>query len=172
MFILVRVSGASVDSVREALQARLPSVDVWTRGEFSRRSRMYWLTQTGAGGAILMAALLGFCIGLAVVSQSIYATTMENIEEFATLKAIGASGSYLRRVILSQAVICGAVGYVLGLLVTAPMIKAAQTGIPWVTSPWWLPPLILIPTAGMCVLASLISVRAAISVEPAKVFRA
>ena len=43
------------------------------------KARFYWITQTGAGGAILTAALLGFFIGLAVVSQSIYATTMEEI---------------------------------------------------------------------------------------------
>jgi putative ABC transport system permease protein len=173
MFILVRVArGANTKAVQAGLKARLPSVDVWTRGEFSRKCRSYWITQTGAGGAILMAALLGFCIGLAVVSQAVYATTMENLEEFATLKALGASRKFVIVVILGQSLISGAVGYVLGLALTAPMINAAKSGIPWITSPWWLPLFILIPTLGMCTLASLVSVRAALAVEPAKVFRA
>lgn len=173
MFIAIRVSpGADIQAVQRGLMARLPTVDVWTRAQFSGKSRAYWLTQTGAGGAILMAALLGFCIGLAVVSQSIYATTMENLEEFATLKAMGASRSFLVRVILAQALLCGILGYLLGLAVTFPMLRAARTGIPWVTSPWWLPVCVLIPALGMCALASLVSVRAALAVEPAKVFRA
>jgi putative ABC transport system permease protein len=173
MFIVVRVArGASVSAVEQGLQARLPSVDVWSKSEFSHKSRMYWITQTGAGGAILLAAMLGFCIGLAVVSQAIYATTMENLEEFATLKALGASTGFIVAVIVTQALICGGVGYIFGLAVTFPMIHAAQAAIPWVTMPWWLPGVVLVPTLAMCALASLISVRAALSVEPAKVFRA
>jgi len=173
MFILVWLKpGMSIQNAKRGLQARMPNIDVWTREEFSRKARFYWITQTGAGGAILTAALLGLFIGLAVVSQSIYATTMENIEEFATLKALGASNGFIRRVIVSQAIVCGIGGYLLGLLITSPLIRAAQAGIPWVSAPGWLPLAIVFPTMAMCVLASVVSVRAALAVEPAKVFRA
>jgi putative ABC transport system permease protein len=173
MFVLVWLQpGASIANVKRGLQARMPNIDVWTRDEFSRKARFYWITQTGAGGAILTAALLGFFIGLAVVSQAIYATTMENIEEFATLKALGASNGFIRRVIVGQAVVCGIGGYLLGLLITSPMIRAAQSSIPWVAAPGWLPAAIALPTLAMCVFASIISIRAALAVEPAKVFRA
>jgi putative ABC transport system permease protein len=173
MFVLVWLDPkASLLDVKRGLQSRLKNVDVWTREEFSRRARFYWISQTGAGGAILTAAILGFFIGLAVVSQAIYATTMENIEEFATLKALGATNGFIRRVIISQALICGIGGYLLGLLITSPMIRAAQTNIPWVSAPGWLPIAIVVPTMAMCVSASIVSVRAALAVEPAKVFRA
>jgi len=173
MFILVRVSpGSSVEEVRRALQKRLENVDVWTRDDFSRKARLYWITQTGAGGAILMAALLGFLVGLAIVSQSIYATTMENIEEFATLKAIGASHGFIIRVIVLQSLMCGIAGYVLGVLVTAPVVHAAAASISWVSMPLWLPAVVFLPALLMCVLASVLSIRTALSVEPARVFRA
>src|SRR5271154_1195967 len=173
MFILIRVAaGASVETVRQALQKRLENVDVWTRNDFSRKARLYWITQTGAGGAILMAALLGVLVGMAIVSQSIYATTMENIEEFATLRAIGASNAFIIRTIVLQSLICGLVGYLLGVLITAPVIRAAAASIPWVSLPTWLPALVSLPTLLMCVLASVLSIRTALSVEPARVFRA
>src|SRR6202011_1622268 len=166
MFVLVWLQpGASIANVKRGLQARMPNIDVWTRDEFSRKARFYWITQTGAGGAILTAALLGFFIGLAVVSQAIYATTMENIEEFATLKALGASNGFIRRVIVSQAVVCGIAGYFLGLVITSPMIRAAQSNIPWVSAPAWLPVAVVLPTLAMCVPASIISVRTALAVE-------
>lgn len=111
--------------VKRLLRSRFPNVDVWTRAEFSRKARWFWITQTGEGGAILMAALLGFFIGLAIVSQAVYATTMENIEEFATLKAIVGSCVFISGVIVSQAVMCRLGGYILGTLITAPMVKAA-----------------------------------------------
>jgi hypothetical protein len=44
-----------------------------------------------ARGAILAAALMSFMIGLTLISQTSYSTTMKNIEEFATLKALGAT---------------------------------------------------------------------------------
>ncbi|MDQ2841998.1 MAG: ABC transporter permease [Acidobacteriota bacterium] len=173
MFLLLKLQpGVRVNAVKRQLRARFPDVDIWTRGEFSRRARWYWITQTGAGGAILMAALLGFFVGLAIVSQAIYATTMENIEEFATLKAIGGSRRFITGVIVSQALMCGFGGYLLGTLVTAPMVRAALASIPWVYTPWWLPLGALIPTLGMCILASILSVKAALRVEPARVFRA
>jgi putative ABC transport system permease protein len=173
MFLLLRLQPeVSVSNVIQSLRTRFPNVDVWTRSQFSNRARWYWISQTGAGGAILMAAMLGFFIGLAIVSQAIYATTMENIEEFATLKAIGGSRQYVTRVIVAQALMCGAGGYLLGLVITVPMVKAATSSIPWVYTSWWLPLMALIPTLGMCILASILSVRAALRVEPARVFRA
>ena len=173
MFVLVQIKpGAAIRDVQRQLQARLFNADVWTRQEFSNRARFYWISQTGAGAAILTAAVLGFLVGLAVVSQAMYATTMENIEEFATLKALGATSSFVTRVIVLQALIAGLAGYLAGVLITRPMIGAAQASIPWVFAPWWLVLGILLPTATLCVAASLVSVRTALHVEPAKVFRA
>src|ERR1700747_3931455 len=96
MYVLVRVDKRYATSdVQLSLKQRLPEVDVLTQDEFARKSRMYWTIKTGAGGAIVTAAVLGFLIGLVVVSQTIYANTMENIEEYATLKALGASRAFV-----------------------------------------------------------------------------
>src|SRR5262249_12520393 len=154
------------------LQSELPEVDVWTRQEFSRQAQLFWIGKTGAGGALLTAAVLGFLVGLVIVSQNIYATTMENIEEFATLKAIGASRTFIQQVVLSQALACGVAGSILGLVATYPLIDAVSGSIPWIFTPWWLPGGMIALGLLMCAAASLISVRRAVSVEPARVFRA
>src|SRR5213079_310750 len=131
MFILARVAnGYSVTDVQRKLRERLPEVDVFTREEFARKSRWYWVIKTGAGSAILTAAILGFLIGLVVVSQTIYANTMENLEEYATLKALGAPRSLVARVVLTQALLCGAVGSILGLIAVIPVINHATSLIP------------------------------------------
>jgi putative ABC transport system permease protein len=173
MYIPVRVSnGYSVAEVQERLRERLPEVDVLKREEFAHKSRMYWTVKTGAGGAIVTAAVLGFLIGMVVVSQTIYASTMENIEEYATLKALGASQGFVARIVLSQALICGVVGSILGLVIVAPGLSYAKTLIPWVYTPWWLPFGMLVPSLTMCALAAIVSVRSALTVEPGRVFRA
>jgi putative ABC transport system permease protein len=133
---------------------------------------MYWTIKTGAGSAILTAAVLGFLIGLVVVSQTIYANTMENIEEYATLKALGAPKSLVARIVLTQALLCGAVGSILGLFAVIPVIDHAKSLIPWLYMPWWLPVMMVLPSMTMCGLASIASVRNALTVEPGRVFRA
>ena len=173
MYILLRVgNGYSVSDVQQTLRQRLPEVDVLTQSEFAHKSRMYWTMKTGAGGAILTAAVLAFLIGLVVVSQTIYANTMENIEEYATLKALGASRTFVARIVLSQALICGVLGSILGLLAALPSIGYAKSLIPWIYAPWWLPAVMVVPSLIMCALASIASVRSALTVEPGRVFRA
>src|SRR3982074_1253020 len=140
MFVLLRVDKEySISDVQQNLRQRLPEVDVLTRDEFARKSRTYWTIKTGAGGAILTAAVLGFLIGLVVVSQTIYANTMEHIEEYATLKALGAPKSLVAGTLLAQALLCGAIGSILGLFAVIPAINHAKSLIPWINMPWWLP---------------------------------
>ncbi|MGH9765707.1 MAG: ABC transporter permease [Blastocatellia bacterium] len=172
-FLVVRVTpGADVLAVKRELQAELPEVDVRTREEFSHRAELFWVLKTGAGGALLTAALLGFLVGLVVVSQNIYATTMENIEEFATLKAMGAPRRFVQRIVLTQGLLSGAAGSIVGLSATLPSVNAVKSGIPWIYMPWWLATGMIAVGLGMCALASLVSVRKAVSVDPARVFRA
>jgi putative ABC transport system permease protein len=173
MYILLRVGKEhSVSDVQQNLRQRLPEVDVLTREEFAHKSRMYWVIKTGAGSAILTAAVLGFLIGLVVVSQTIYANTMENIEEYATLKALGASRVFVARVVLSESLICGVVGSILGMLAVVPAMNYARSLIPWIHTPLWLPFVMVGLSLLMCSLASIASVRSALTVDPARVFRA
>lgn len=172
-YLLCRVApGHDVEAVRDALRARLPEADVWTRQAFSAHCRAYWILQTGAGGAILTAGLLGFVVGVVIVSQTIYATTMENLEEYATLRAMGAPRRFLGGIVLIQALLGGAGGYLVGLLLSIPVLASMRGAIPWVQTPWWMPLVMLGASLAMGCAASLTSIRTVLRVEPGKVFRA
>jgi putative ABC transport system permease protein len=173
MYVLLRVAPQySIRETQEKLIERLPEVDVLTRDEFAHKSRIYWMMKTGAGGAILAAAVLGFLIGLVVVSQTMYANTMENIEEYATLKALGARGSFVTRIVLVQALACGAAGSLVGIAAVLPSMQIARSLIPWIYTPWWMPLVSLLLSLLMCSVAAVSSIRTALTVEPARVFRA
>lgn len=165
-------SGVNHDDAIARLRDRLPHLEVISSFEFSWRSRLYWLLQTGAGGALVLCTLLGFAIGLAIVSQTIYSLTMDRIDEFATLKAIGAPLSLLFGMVLVQALICTAVGALVGLIAVQGVAAAAQYLVPWCEQPWWISlviPLLLLP---MSFMAALVAARPAMKLEPAKAFRA
>lgn len=172
MFMLVRVSeGADVADVRSSLQAQLPDSDVHTTSEFSSMTRQYWMFTTGAGVAVLLAAALGLVVGIVVVAQTIYATTMDHLKEYGTLKAMGANNSYLYRVIIEQAVTSAVVGYVLAMAVSYVVVKGSQSGGAAILVPMEMVVGMLGLTIVMCVGAALVSINKVTRLDPALVFK-
>jgi putative ABC transport system permease protein len=172
-FVVLHVEpGRSTAAVRDALRSRLTDVDIWTTNEFSAQSRMFWLVQTGAGGALSIAAILGFGIGLVLVAQTIYSITAENIEEYATMKAMGASNGDVQTVVLAQSLICGIVGGLVGLLLIGPAATVLRFIVAWLVVPYWMYFIVAAALVLLCVLASLIAARPAVRVDPGRVFRA
>jgi putative ABC transport system permease protein len=172
-FVVARVTpGYDPASVRDALRLRLRDVDVWSAAEFSVQSRMFWLVQTGAGGALTVAAILGFGIGLVLVAQAIYGLTSENIEEYATMKAMGASNRDVGVVVLMQSLICGVAGGAFGLLVVEPCAILLRFMVSWLSVPYWMYFVVAGALFLLCALASLIAAQPAVRVDPGRVFRA
>jgi ABC-type lipoprotein release transport system permease subunit len=85
---------------------------------------------------------------------------------------LGASRSFVARIVITQSLICGAAGSVLGLLAAIPATIFAKSFIPWVRTPAWLPLVIVAVSLLMCALASIASVRSSLAVDPGRVFRA
>jgi putative ABC transport system permease protein len=172
IYLLAQVSPATgIAEVRNAVAARVPGVDVYTTGDFSRRTQVYWMFTTGAGVAILIAAVMGLIVGIVVVSQTIYATTMDHVREYGTLKAIGASNRYLYRVLIEQAVWSAALGYAVGIAACYVIVWLARDAAVAVVLPWQLAGAMLLLTVGMCVSATILSVSKVMSIDPGIVFK-
>jgi putative ABC transport system permease protein len=170
-YFLVRVApGADVESVRRRLKANLPDVDVLTAAEFRDRSRSFWLFGTGAGFALFAGALLGMIVGTVIVAQTLYSSTKDHINEFATLRAIGSSGFYIHRVIICQALISAVIGFCLaaaiGLLVVA---ATADTALPIVMTPT-LTLVLFFLTLVMCVVSAVAAILQVTRIDPVMVF--
>ncbi|HTE41515.1 MAG TPA: ABC transporter permease [Steroidobacteraceae bacterium] len=171
-YFLVRAErGANLSRIRTALQLALPSTDVWTSKGFSWQTRVYWLLTTGAGSALLLAAVLGLVVGLVIVSQTLYSATVERQEEYATIRAMGASDRYLKSIILQQALVSGALGYILGTAAALMIAWIAQGGSAALLLSYQLILALGVVTLTMCVAASLLSIRKVLSVDAASVFR-
>jgi len=172
LFILVRVApGADVQQVRRDLLGHVKDVDVLTSAEFSHMTTFYWMFTTGAGVAVLIAAGLGLVVGFVVVAQTIYATTMDHIREFGTLKAMGAPNSYVYKVIMKQAAISALIGYVLGMIVSVFVVQASQKGGAAILMPAPMAVGMFFLTLAMCVGAALVSINKVTRIDPAMVFK-
>jgi putative ABC transport system permease protein len=172
VYVLVRVAaGADPEEVRQALQSRLSYVDVLTTAAFVRKQAFYWMFETGAGVSVLIAALLGLVVGVVVVAQTIYASTMDHLREYGTLKAMGASNSYLYRVIIRQALISGAIGYAAGILISLVVAETSLSTTTAIILPWWMLVVLLVVTLLMCVGASVVSINKVTRLDPAMIFK-
>src|SRR5260370_5178517 len=115
-YLLVRTAqGLARAAIRRDLEAAVPMTDVHSAAEFAAMTARYWLLTTGAGAALALGAVLGIAVGVIIVSQTLYAATVERLGEFATLRAMGASNAYLNSIVLKQALTSGTIGYVLGI---------------------------------------------------------
>jgi len=118
---------AIVDELKNtALQREDPDMSVFTKEEFSRKSRTHWLKQTSAGLALGYAAILGLIVGAVVTSQTLYAATMASMREYAILLALGIPRWRLRWVVVTQAFWIGLLGVLLAIPVTYLMGELAQ----------------------------------------------
>ncbi len=173
IYYLVKVrEGYDPKAVQAALQAAIPGVDVHTREEFSHRTRMYWLFETGAGAGFLGAAFLGLLVGGVLVSQMLYSMTIEKLGEYGVLKALGSSMSELSQIVLGQSLLCGAAGLLVGLSVSYVLAGLATAAGTKILIPVSLVVGVSILTVILCSCASIFSIRCLKSLEPTMVFRA
>ena len=171
-YLLVHAQpGTDLGKLKAALQSKLPSADVWTANAFSWQTRFYWLVTTGAGTALLIAATLGVIVGLVIVSQTLYSATVERIEEYATIRAMGASNAYLKAILLRQSLLSGGAGYVIGMGVALVVAQSAERSSAAPILPFPLLLLLAAVTLAMCIGAARISIRRVLTVDAASVFR-
>jgi putative ABC transport system permease protein len=172
VYALVKAKpGADIGKLKSEIQKAVRGLDVYTTQEFSDRTRTYWMFTTGAGFAILIAALMGLVVGVVVVSQTIYATTMDHIREYGTLKAIGASNRYIYGVLIRQAVWSAVLGYAAGIVASYLVVWWSLDGGVSIHVPWQMAAAMLVLTVVMCVAASIISVNKVTRLDPGMVFK-
>jgi putative ABC transport system permease protein len=172
IFILVTAAaGSSIATVAERLRSQIKDVDVVTNARFSTMTRVYWMFTTGAGVAVLLAAVLGLVVGVVVVAQTIYATTMDHLREYGTLKAMGATNRYLYRVIIQQAAISAVTGYALAMVVSWFVVRGSARGGAAILLPWPVAVGMLGVTIVMCTVAALVSINKVTRLDPASVFK-
>lgn len=171
-YILLQLKNArAMESVRKEV-AKMGYLAL-SKEEFIRRIRDFYTYQTGVGTNILLMTVMSFIVGLAISGQTFYSFTLENLEKFGALKAIGAKSRELVSMILFQATFTALTGYGLGVGLCALLIFIAQHLLPDYAS------LITFGNLGLAfamvvliaAVSSYISIRKVLRIEPFDIFR-
>jgi putative ABC transport system permease protein len=144
-----------------------------TTHEFRWDCIRYYLANTGIPVNFGITIAVALIVGTVVAGQTFYLFTIENLKQFGALKAIGVTNRRLVGIILLQAFTVGAIGFAIGTGMAAVFFeltlqKLATRGLilMWQN----------VALTGGCILfvivvASLLSIRRVLVLEPAAVFR-
>src|SRR5438874_9739819 len=171
-YILVKLSpGADAGAVASEIRQRLPYNDVHTRAGWAAKSRGYWVTNTGLGFNLFITVFLGCLVGIVVVAQTLYTSTMEHLKEFGTVKAIGGGNADIYSILAKQATIAAIAGFALGAMMSYALRPVIQKIDLKLVIPTPLSIAVFIGSIVLCLAAAMISFRKVASIDPALVFR-
>jgi putative ABC transport system permease protein len=158
---------ADVDRIRQNILSSVSGIQAFTPDQFRDQSRSFWLFATGAGAALFAGALLGVIVGTVIVAQTLYSSTKDHLYEFATLRAMGASNSYIYEVIIYQALLSAFVGFVIAALIgTAVVHFTAKSAVQVVITRNLMMELFVL-TVVMSIASALASIVRVVRVDPA-----
>src|SRR5215475_14157583 len=133
----------------------------------------YYLKNTGIPVNFGITITIAVIVGTVVAGQTFYLFTVENLKQFGALKAIGVTNLRITGMIMLQALTVGAIGFSLGTGLCAAFFAITLNNLPtrglvlmWQNAIGTGVAIILV-----VILASLISIRRVLVLEPAEVFR-
>ena len=164
--------GANPETVVAQLRQYLPKdIQVLSKQEFIQKEKDYWATSTPIGFIFALGTVMGFIVGTVIVYQILYSEVSDHLSEYATLKAMGYSQTYLLLVVFQEAFILASLGYIpgFGFAVFLYNIAKNATLLPiYMTVSRAI--LVFLLTMLMCFISGLISVRKLQAADPADVF--
>lgn len=161
---------------RQQVQIRLAQVLpddvlVLTVDEFAAVEKHYWESQGTIGFIFGIGVVVGFIVGVVIVYQILYTDVANHLAEYATLKAMGYDDRYLLGVLLQEALILAALGYIPGFAVAvglyhltyaATLLPIGMTVARAVT--------VFVLTIVMCSISGAVAMQKLRAADPADIF--
>lgn len=172
-FVLAKPADGLTDAEVCQRIAASTSLKAVTGNEFGWQTIWYYIQNTGIPINFGITVVIALVVGTVVAGQTFYLFTIENLKQFGALKAIGVSDWRIVGMILMQASIVGAIGYGIGISMTATFFELTKDNLD-LRGFRMLPEVMLGTAAAVFVivfLASAVSVRRVVVLEPAVVFR-
>ena len=171
-FVLAEAApGVTPEEVCQRIEERT-GLQAVTRTQFLWKTIIYYLRKTGIPLNFGITVLLGFFVGTAIAGQTFYLFTVENIRQYGALKAMGASNWTILAMVLAQGLQVGLVGYGVGVGLAAVFgwwVRGASRLAFFM--PWEVLAITGAAVFVIVLVASLVSIRKVLVVEPAIVFR-
>jgi putative ABC transport system permease protein len=164
--------GENPEKVRAIILARLPpDIRVQTPDEARQRENAFTLRTAPIGILFGVGLFAGLVIGVINCYQVLFNEVSDRLAQYATLKAMGFSNWFLRRIIFEQALVLSWIGFAVGLVFSI----AAYHYIAWKTDlavrfTMATGLSVFVLTVAMCILAGWIAIRRVAAADPAALY--
>jgi putative ABC transport system permease protein len=172
-YVLVKAQlGVALDELSARIRSTTGLRAVTTEG-FMWQTIGFYLNNTGIPVNFGITIALAFLVGAVVAGQTFYLFTLENLKQYGALKAIGVTDGRLIGMILLQALTIGALGYAIGMGIAAVFFEITLQHLPTrgMVLMWQAVVGTGVTILVIIALASLLSLRRVLVLEPAVVFR-
>jgi putative ABC transport system permease protein len=125
--------GAEPAQVAARLREILPAdTQVFTRAEFTDHETNHWVTRTSTGLIFGFGVIAAIAVGLVILNQTLSTQIMRQLPQYATLKAMGCTETYLGGIVVTVAIILSTISYVpaVGLALILYQIIRRSTLLP------------------------------------------
>lgn len=155
---------ANVDQVLQQINS-YPKVLGLTRDEMASRMANHFL-KTGILINFGLSVALGLIIGFSISGQIFYSMTIHNINYYALIKALGGTKKTILLMIVTQALIVGVIGYILGIGATLLWGLAIKNTTLAFEFPWQLMLFTAVFSLIICIFTVCISIRKLFNLDP------
>jgi len=144
-----------------------------TSSEFGWQTIWYYFAHTGIPINFGITIGIALVVGTIVAGQTFYIFTLENLKQFGALKAIGVTNWRITGMIVLQALLVGVIGYSIGIGMTAAFFEITKNNLDLrgFSLLWQIAAGTGATVLMIVILASLMSIRRVLVLEPAVVFR-
>ena len=160
-----------MEEVVNYINANIPGVKAWMPDDFRWETVITVLKSSGIAfsfGTLIIFALIS---GFIIIGLTLYSAAIDRIKDYGTLKAIGATNGYIRKLILMQAIIYAIIGFMIGYA----LIEGFRNGIANAGTLFTFHPItklvFFLITATISISGTLFAIRRITKLEPASVFR-
>ncbi|MFO7622607.1 MAG: FtsX-like permease family protein [Bacteroidales bacterium] len=164
--------GYSVDQVVSEINRTIYGIRAWNSETLRKTTVRYITVSSNIGTSIGSLVVFAIISGFFIIGLTLYSTAIDRIKDYGTLKAMGATNSYITRLILTQAFLFAVTGFLIALaLLEGFRLGVSNAGLLISFSFGEYLSLFLL-TVFISVGSSLFfSIRTINNVEPASVFR-
>lgn len=172
-FVLVRgANGVPLAEVCRRIRAAT-GLQAVTTDQFGWMTIWYYIKNTGLPVNFGLTVAIALIVGTVVAGQTFYIFTIENLKQFGALKAIGTTNVRIIGMIVLQALVVGVIGYGLGMGLTAGFFTVTERldATRGVFILWQVLEGTAVVDLLIVLVASFLSIRKVLVLEPAIVFR-
>src|SRR5690554_5429916 len=105
-----------IDNVIVRINETAPDLRAWRADKLGVTSIVNVMTANNMGMSFATLIIFGIISGFFIIGLTMYSATYDRLKDYGTLKAIGASGRYVTRLVIVQSVIYAIIGFVISLL--------------------------------------------------------